>query len=256
MSQRLHSMSLAGRPAAPFAPGHHCRPSGLMLLLIGRWPTPFTALHSRNTPTAAAGGSRAPSAGASGWPCCSRCESSGASARWQRRRWCKSTVEQRLSFGCRVGASCRMAARAACSSGPDLPATSCRPHLLACSLIFPVIIFCVEFFSLRRHIHRCAQRHGGSGGCRGLGFDRIIWGGVRSNLGQQRTQCAAPTGLPHQPPPSRVSTGHQLCCRDDIRPGIIESGWRSALTLMLFDSFMVTSHGARVAVLAFMFLVR
>ena len=40
-----------------------------------------------------------------------------------------------------------------------------------------------------------------------------------------------------------------------MRPGILESGWRSALTLMLFDSFMVTSLGARVAVLAFMFLV-
>lgn len=43
-------------------------------------------------------------------------------------------------------------------------------------------------------------------------------------------------------------------CRDDIRPGVMESTWRSALTLMLFDSFAVSSWGARVAVLTFMFL--
>ena len=39
-----------------------------------------------------------------------------------------------------------------------------------------------------------------------------------------------------------------------MAPGIIESSWRSALTLLLFDAFTVTSHGARIVVLCFMFL--
>lgn len=42
--------------------------------------------------------------------------------------------------------------------------------------------------------------------------------------------------------------------RGDILPGVVESTWRTALTLMLMDSFAVTSQGARVAVLCFVFL--
>lgn len=42
--------------------------------------------------------------------------------------------------------------------------------------------------------------------------------------------------------------------RDDIVPGIMESSWRSALTLLLFDAFTVTSHGGRIAVLCFMYV--
>lgn len=42
--------------------------------------------------------------------------------------------------------------------------------------------------------------------------------------------------------------------REDVLPGVIESGWRSAVTFMLFDGFAVTSLGARAAVLAFCFL--
>ncbi len=37
-------------------------------------------------------------------------------------------------------------------------------------------------------------------------------------------------------------------------PGMLESGWRSAITLMLIDGFAVTSQGARIAVLCFCFL--
>ena len=69
--------------------------------------------------------------------------------------------------------------------------------------------------------------------------------------------CAGATGATHTiplpPNESPVPPNHPR--RDDVRPGIMESSWRSALTLMLFDSFMVTSLGGRVAVLAFMFLV-
>lgn len=55
----------------------------------------------------------------------------------------------------------------------------------------------------------------------------------------------------------RNSKCHPSTCwrRDDVGPGLAESAWRSAITLMLFDAFAVTSHGARVAVLTFCFLV-
>ncbi len=72
-------------------------------------------------------------------------------------------------------------------------------------------------------------------------------GSIAARQCSGRGACNSTVWLADCPPP--------LSSRDDIRPGIIESSWRSALTLMLFDSFMVTSHGARVAVLAFMFLV-
>ena len=42
--------------------------------------------------------------------------------------------------------------------------------------------------------------------------------------------------------------------RGDVAPGVLESGWRSAITLMLMDGFAVTSQGARIAVLCFCFL--
>ncbi|KAL4433389.1 hypothetical protein ABPG77_010242 [Micractinium sp. CCAP 211/92] len=42
--------------------------------------------------------------------------------------------------------------------------------------------------------------------------------------------------------------------RGDVVPGVLESGWRSAITLMLMDGFAVTSQGARIAVLCFCFL--
>jgi hypothetical protein len=45
-----------------------------------------------------------------------------------------------------------------------------------------------------------------------------------------------------------------LPCRDDIRPGISEASWRTALNLMLYDIVAVSSPGARVAVLTFSFL--
>ncbi|KAL4433390.1 hypothetical protein ABPG77_010243 [Micractinium sp. CCAP 211/92] len=67
--------------------------------------------------------------------------------------------------------------------------------LLGTLLIFPPLIFTIEFLSLRRRIHR-----------------------------------------------------------GDVVPGVLESGWRSAITLMLMDGFAVTSQGARIAVLCFCFL--
>ncbi|KAL4856215.1 Glutamate receptor 3.6 [Chlorella vulgaris] len=42
--------------------------------------------------------------------------------------------------------------------------------------------------------------------------------------------------------------------KEDWLPGIRESSWRTAQTLMLFDSINVTSLGARIAVLTFCFL--
>ncbi|KAL4451646.1 hypothetical protein ABPG75_007308 [Micractinium tetrahymenae] len=67
--------------------------------------------------------------------------------------------------------------------------------LLLTLLVFPPLVFLIEFLSLRKRIHR-----------------------------------------------------------GDVVPGVVESGWRSAITLMLMDSFAVTSQGARIAVLCFCFL--
>ena len=143
---------------------------------------------------------------------------------------------------------------AECSPNPTCPPT--------CSLIFPVIIFCIEFFSLRRRIHRCA-----SAGAAGSVFHSLASPAEQGQLAccSCQTRCAVGAGrtglgcahmCAHQSVDFKVACGPcSASRRDDVRPGIIESSWRSALTLMLFDSFMVTSHGARVAVLAFMFLV-
>ncbi|PSC76640.1 glutamate receptor [Micractinium conductrix] len=67
--------------------------------------------------------------------------------------------------------------------------------LLITLLVFPLLIFLIEFLSLRKRIHR-----------------------------------------------------------GDVVPGVVESTWRSTLTVMLMDNFAVTSQGARIAVLTFCFL--
>ena len=120
----------------------------------------------------------------------------------------------------------------------ETPNPTCPP---TCSLIFPVIIFCIEFFSLRRRIHRCAAAH----------EETMLVGQQCADV----CMCCAGTAVLLVYPLIHLLPTAWPSHRDDVRPGIIESSWRSALTLMLFDSFMVTSLGGRVAVLAFMFLV-